>query len=157
MKKSMLIVSHDSGGAEVLSAWVKKNTENHYTFVLAGPAISIFSNRLGSIDNHPEEALENLVSGSDFVLTATSWLSDIERKAIRYSKKYNITSASYLDHWIHYKERFLTNGTMELPSEIWVGDEYAQSKANSIFYLTFVLYMIHPKNPHFTTVFFYQV
>ena len=44
-RKNILVVAHDAGGAEVVSAWVKKNPQNVFTYLLQGPAVKIFQKR----------------------------------------------------------------------------------------------------------------
>lgn len=133
MKKTVLIVSHDAGGAEILSAWVRKNNQYHYFYFLEGPAVRVFQSKIENFMNHSDEELLSLVLKSDFVLSSTSWTSDLERNAIRISKENGIRVVSYLDHWIHYQERFMLNGNSVLPDEIWVGDRYAETIAAQYF------------------------
>jgi len=133
MKQSILIVSHDAGGAEILSAWVAQHSEYHYFYLLSGPAISIFSSRIDVMVNYSEKELIRLVLKVNFVLTSTSWSSDLEKKAIQCAKKNKVDVVSYLDHWIHYKERFNMRGCSILPDEIWVGDFYAEKIAKNVF------------------------
>ncbi len=40
------VVSHDAGGAEILSSWLLRNQEP-YCLVLDGPAVAIFQRTLG--------------------------------------------------------------------------------------------------------------
>ncbi|NWF37931.1 hypothetical protein F3F96_02100 [Mariprofundus sp. NF] len=67
------------------------------------------------------------------VLTGTSWASDLEKEAIRYSKERQVKVASFLDHWCNYLERFQLDDVLVLPDEIWVGDTYAQHIAEEKF------------------------
>ena len=39
------IVSHDAGGAEILSDWVKHHKGKRYLFSLKGPAVKIFKKK----------------------------------------------------------------------------------------------------------------
>ena len=45
------IVSHDAGGAEILSSWIKHNSNLFFIYSLSGPAIKIFKNKIGKIKN----------------------------------------------------------------------------------------------------------
>lgn len=119
-----LVVSHDAGGAEVLSAWVRRHPETICDFVLEGPADSIFRRKLGEIDVLSRSAFEDL-KAYDLVLTGTSWASDLEKTAIIKAKESGKTVASYIDHWVNYKKRFVLNEVTTLPDEIWLGDEEA--------------------------------
>lgn len=139
------IVSHDAGGAEILSNYVLKNKEN-YQFVLDGPAISIFKKLLGNIQLI---SLEESLVHSDTYLTGTSWQSDLEKKAISIAKQKCIRVVSFLDHWVNYKERFLFDGKLNLPDEIWVGDKDALSIANRHFPGAVIFLK---ENPYFESV-----
>lgn len=122
----ILVVSHDAGGAEVVSAWVKKNSFHQYAYYLLGPAQSIFSRKLTGIKILDRNELD--LSRFDLVLTGTSWSSELERRMILQAKENRVKSAAYLDHWINYRERFgypAENWLEHLPDEIWCGDEYA--------------------------------
>ena len=131
--KNILVVSHDAGGAEIVSAWKKRNLgEYNFVCLLAGPAIAIFRRKFDKI---------NLVTNNDvifkteydLVITGSSWASDLERIAIASAKKQGIIVATYLDHWTNYHQRFQLNGHTVLPDEIWVGDEYALKLASKEF------------------------
>ena len=133
MQSVVCVVSHDAGGAEVISAWVRKNPENRYLFLLDGPAIVVFRRKLGDFANHEFVELNRLIQQSDFVLTGTSWGSDIEKHAIRVAKENAVKVASFLDHWSKYPERFSLDGRQVLPDEIWVGDDDAYRLARTCF------------------------
>jgi hypothetical protein len=128
-----LIVSHDAGGAEILSSWVRENGGGDYRFVLNGPAAEIFTGKLANIKIEPADRLKELMGGSDLVVTGTSWSSDLEKEAIVLARSTGIKSASFIDHWVNYPERFKYNGATVLPDEIWVGDEYAFDLAGKYF------------------------
>lgn len=115
------VVSHDAGGAEIISSWVKKNP-GEYCFVLEGPARSVFQNKLGLLEL---KTLESAVQESELVLCGTSWQSDLERKALKKAKSLKKKVVSYLDHWVNFKDRFIQDGELFLPDEIWVGDQDA--------------------------------
>lgn len=123
-----LIVSHDAGGAEIVSAWVRRHPEHSCEFILDGPAIDIFVRKIPGIKIKVPGFLSKTIEGVDFVLTGTSWASDLEKRAIALAKKKNICVASYLDHWINYLQRFKV-----LPDEIWVGDQEAFAIAKNVF------------------------
>ena len=118
------IISHDAGGAEIISSYVLLNgLKNDCLFSLAGPAVNIFEAKLGSIRNiEYQPAIEQC----DWMLSGTSWQSQLEWKAIEYSRLQNKKSVVFLDHWVNYKERFNYNNLENLPDELWVGDHYAE-------------------------------
>ena len=115
------IVCHDAGGAEVVSSYVIRNnlTAGYY---LQGPAISIFERKLGIIKN--SDSLFDLVKKSDWLLSGTSWQSDLEWGLIQEAKKQGKKVISFLDHWVNYQERFTRNNNKYLLDEIWVGEIY---------------------------------
>jgi len=131
--RKVLVVSHDAGGAEVVSSWVKSHEEYEYRFVLQGPAKNVFRRKIPSLHNQPVAELSYLICRSDFVLTGTSSYSPLEKMAIAASKQYGIRVASFLDHWTNYKIRFRLDNKLILPNELWVGDKYAFSIAKRHF------------------------
>lgn len=133
-KTELLIVSHDAGGAEIVSSWVGQNPGCNYTFVLDGPALRIFRARLGEIDViSPADLSRELLERVDFILTGTSWASDIEKMAIKMARAASLPTAAFLDHWCHYVDRFQNGDDVILPDEIWVGDEEALKLARQWF------------------------
>jgi len=129
----ILIVSHDAGGAEVVSSWVRCHPEYQFEFCLDGPAVGIFQKKIIKLENQPVVHLEKIIQKSNRVVTGTSWASDIEKEAIKLGKKLGKTVASFLDHWVNYPQRFQYNGQTCLPDEIWVGDEDALRIAQNYF------------------------
>jgi hypothetical protein len=121
----LLLVAHDAGGAEVVSSWARRSGRSDIRLLLDGPARQVFARKLpGQAAIAPEE-LETAVREASSVLTGTSWASDLERRAIRAARGSGVPVASFLDHWVNYPQRFLSAGQLQLPGEIWVGDEDA--------------------------------
>jgi len=115
------IVCHDTGGAEILCNWVVRQNAP-YILVLEGPALKIFKRKLGAIEVVP---LELAIAKAHWVLTGTSWQSDLELKAIKLARKLNKRSVTFLDHWVNFQQRFELEDERLLPNEIWVGDKDA--------------------------------
>ncbi len=128
---SSLVVCHDAGGAEVVSAWVRRQGSTAFDFLLEGPALAIFDRKLEAPARVPrDEAFAGIDAQRwSFVLTGSSWSSDLEARAVRAARAGGIRSATYLDHWMRYAERFELDGQTVLPNEVWVGDEHAESLA----------------------------
>tara|TARA_Y100001970_G_scaffold292482_1_gene433953 strand:- start:1564 stop:2427 length:864 start_codon:yes stop_codon:yes gene_type:complete len=122
---SIGIVCHDSGGAEILSSFVKLNQAN-YNFTLSGPALSIFRRK---IKNFKNIALSKNLKISDKIITGSGLGSNLEYNAIVKSKKLGKSVYTFLDHWINYRQRFIRKKKKIYPDEIWVGDVYAKQKA----------------------------
>lgn len=123
------VVSHDAGGAEILSSYIKKQ-KLEVLYVLEGPARKIFERKLGSIKF---STLEDAIPQSTSILCGTSWQSDIEFNAIKLAHTLCIHSIAFLDHWVNYRERFVRKNETYLPNEIWVGDAIAEKMAQDIF------------------------
>jgi hypothetical protein len=122
------VVSHDAGGAEILSSYVMKHGLQ-CLYSLAGPALKVFERKLGAVSlMPPEESIQR----ADWLLCGTSWQADIEWQAIRLAREYGRHSIAFLDHWGNYRERFVRNGELCLPDEIWVGDAAAEALAHRV-------------------------
>lgn len=126
----LCIASHDAGGAEVLASWVARQKEPCY-LLLAGPALRVFERRLGPpvATVSMEQALQNC----DHFLTGSSWQSDLEWQVIRAARAQGKRVVTFLDHWGHYRERFIRQGEECLPDALWTGDEDAHALAVKFF------------------------
>ena len=125
----ILMVSNDPAGAELLSSWARLNRENSYSYVLGFPAEKIFKNKIKHLVNIFPYDFEEKNNDFDLVMTGTSQTSDLEKKAIAWSKKYNIKVITLLDYWVNFTTRFFIDGFMVFPDEVWVMDQYALSNA----------------------------
>jgi hypothetical protein len=123
------IVSHDAGGAEILSSYLRRE---HFPslLVLQGPALKIFERKLGAM---PTEDLEEAVRRASWVLCGTGWQSDLEWSAIGLARSAGKRVVAFLDHWVNYHERFERHGEFRIPDELWVGDEDAARIARAQF------------------------
>lgn len=131
---SKLVVCHDAGGAEIVSSWVMANMQpEECEFILDGPAVEIFKRKLASIQILEINELDLAVRRAAGILTGSGWGSDLECRAIVAARAHTVHVATYLDHWVNYKERFLCSGQECLPDEIWVGDQYAHRIAAAMF------------------------
>ena len=88
------VVSHDAGGAEILSSYVRQHRADA-VFVLDGPARAIFARKLGALRH---VALDAAVAQCEQVICGTSWRSDLEIDAIRAAKSLGKPSVAFLDH-----------------------------------------------------------
>lgn len=123
------VVSHDAGGAEILSSWLNQNKQPN-CLVLDGPAIAIFHRKLGKCENY---SIAQAIELCDLFLCGTSWQSSIEKQAMALAKAAGKKVIAFLDHWANYADRFQLDGVTILPDEIWVGDEDAEHLAKKIF------------------------
>jgi len=129
--KSLLLVAHDAGGAELLAAWARKQGLHGCACVAEGPARRVFTAAFVRLLDS-SAALSNL---ADFrcVLTGTSWSSDLEKQFIKRAGALGVRTIAYLDHWTDYRERFMLEDRLLLPTEIWVADEFAEVIARTAF------------------------
>lgn len=134
------IFSNDAGGAEILSSWIRAR-DHPFVVSLTGPAVEVFSRKIGYLKSL---SIEEAIDQSDWVLTSTSWSSDLEYKAIKKAKELNKFVVTFLDHWVNYRERFNWHGSEILPDEIWVGDRDAYNLAIEVFPELNVRQLINP-------------
>ena len=127
--KKVLLVSHDAGGAEVLSSWLKYNNFL-YILIAEGPARNIFLKKNFFASNL---SIKDAIKKVDFVITSSSWQSDLEKETIYLAKQLDKYVITMLDHWTNYRERFIYKKNLILPNEIWVLDECSKEIAESIF------------------------
>ncbi len=116
-----LVVSHSAGGADLLSSWVRRNPGS-YNFYLSGPAVNIFSQKLG-LEFSPKQMLS--AEGADRIFTTISWESDWELEAIIIAQEANVPVILVLDHWVNFEERLQRFNRIPFPDELWVTDHRA--------------------------------
>lgn len=128
-RQRVAVVSHDAGGAEVLSALVhQKGLAGQY--VLQGPAKDIFARKLGRLSL---SSLEDAVGQADWILCGASWQSDLEYQATQLARSLKRHVVVFLDHWVNYVGRLVRGTDSLLPSELWVGDAMAAAMARAAF------------------------
>jgi hypothetical protein len=120
--RTIAIVAHDAGGAELLANFIKRNDLRGGYFAVEGPAVSVFRRVLGEFQ---VDALEDVLQRSGWILTGSSWQSDLEWRALRLARTHGKRSVTFLDHWLNYKDRFVRMGEECLPDALWVADRYA--------------------------------
>ncbi|UYO93971.1 hypothetical protein [Pollutimonas sp. M17] len=122
MLGTIAIVTHDAGGAELLANFIKRNRLKDVALAIEGPALSVFRRVLGEIQI---DTLESVLDRSDWVLTGSSWQSELEWHALQLSRTLGKRSVTFLDHWLNYRARFVRMDTECLPDALWVADRYA--------------------------------
>lgn len=129
--KTILIVSNDAGGANILALWCKQwHKKLNFIFKLSGPAVLIFRNEFPDLVNNEYYPSVRVLQG---VLTSTGWQSRAEFDAIAWAKENSIPVASYLDHWVNFKSRFERNKQCIFPDEIWCADKESKEIATREF------------------------
>ena len=140
-KRKILVVCHDAGGAEIISAYIKRHSADYnFVCIVAGPAEKIFKRKklakyIISTKKSPIRLLSQ-IKNLQMVLTGTGWASSLELDFVKAARKKGIKTVSYLDHWTFYRERFgypRRTWKNNLPDEIWVGDKYAYKLAKRFF------------------------
>lgn len=144
-RQQIAVVSHDAGGAEILSSYVDQQGLN-CLYVLEGPARHIFERKLGVIDTL---GLEDAIEQATSILCSASWQSDLEFRATQLARLRNKHVVVFLDHWINYRGRVVRGGESLLPNEIWVGDSMAENLASKEFP---ELLIRRVENPYFKNV-----
>lgn len=128
LKKKILIVSNDAGGAEIISHYIK-NFKLKCRYFLKGPAIKIFQKKIPYL-----KLIKNIkIKDYDLVITGTSLNNNLEYNIIKLSKENKIKVISFLDHWVNYISRFKRRNKICLPDEIIVGDKDAKIIALKVF------------------------
>jgi hypothetical protein len=134
------VVSHDAGGAEILSSWLNR-AHCPACVAVAGPAESIFRRKCPQAEFL---SLDEALTKSSWVLCGTGWQSNFERHAIARGRALGKKTVAFLDHWVNYRQRFEEGGHSVLPDEIWVGDIHAERIARALFDRTPVLLQPNP-------------
>jgi hypothetical protein len=129
--KNVGIVAHDAASGNIILHWIKKYNNNNYFIKVEGPAKKIF--KKNKIKNKLNTSYEEIIKKSDFIISGTSAKSKIDHKIRIFANKKNIPNAGILDHWDLFKEGFLFNKKLILPSEIWVTNTNAFKLAKKIF------------------------
>ncbi len=129
LPEPLAVVAHDAGASNLIISWLK-----HYTKLvrpsLHGPAAVLWAEAFPKNEIVPVEAA---LRDASVLLSGTSWASDIEHKARKRAKSLGVRSVAVIDHWVNYRERFIREGEMILPDELWVADTEAQTEARRCF------------------------
>lgn len=132
------VVAHDAGGANVLAALARKYRDDFdWRFAVAGPALQIAEaarfERIHALAGGGVAEIAGLLAAApaDLVLTGTGWAAELERDGIRAARRCGVPVASYLDHWVNYRQRFAAGAGWRaaLPDAVLVGDGHARDQA----------------------------
>ena len=116
---SIGVVCNDAGSAEVISEIVCSLIGLHdFKFHVAGPASAIFLDKGLAAHSIP---LDQVVNGTDVVLTGTGWQTNIESESRLLAKNASKPCYVVLDHWQDFRIRFRDKeGSYLLPDTILV-------------------------------------
>jgi hypothetical protein len=110
--------------------WYIANKKKYiFSFSLNGFAKKIFKKKN-----------KKLNSKIDFIITGTGKIKHKYINAIKYGKKNNIKTISFLDHYVNYNSRFVYKKISILPDEIWTFDNPSFLMAKK-FYKTTKIYI----------------
>lgn len=136
--KSILVVSQDAGGAEMLSSMIRSERHNYIWSLVVpadSPAFSIFQKKgLADlvIDKYAEHGPSHLIDrvGAELLFCSTGWWNiELENSYIKEAKKKAVKTVSFIDHWVYYRERFgypgMNNWRENLPDYLAVSDKKA--------------------------------
>ena len=126
------VVCHDAGAANVILAWMRAEEACDWRAVMQGPAAKLWA-EVGIPSAKPYDMLEQAIDGATVLLSGTGWASDLEHESRRLARSRRIRSIAVIDHWVNYKERFIRQGEIVLPDEIFVTDDYALREAERCF------------------------
>ena len=132
---AVLVVANDTGGAELVSLFVK-SMKLDCKFLLDGPAKLVFQSNL-KITELP--ILDNIPIDYDYLLSGLSWSSKLELRCIKHANYLRKKSFVFLDHWNFSNHDFMLEGTMVLPTALVTADEFAYNRAVELFPNTAVI------------------
>ena len=138
------LVSHDVGGAELLSCWAK-HKKKKFLYCIKGPALKVYKKNIKGFKNSSARDIKKKITK---IITSTSKISDHEINFLKYGINKKIKTISIIDHWIDYKVRFIKNKKKTLPNEIWVTDKFAYNIAKK----TFNLKVVKKKNYYIESI-----
>lgn len=130
IRSPLAVVAHDAGATNLIIGWLVGRAGLNIRPCLSGPALKLWASKFGSIKSY---SLEDCLAGASMLISGTSYDSITEHKARALAKNDKIFSVGVIDHWVNYKDRFLFNGDLVYPDEIWVSDERALNIANNFF------------------------
>lgn len=123
------VICKDAGAANQVAHYILNNS-GRYIFALQEPALSIFSSIVGPIKNLD---LEEVTHRADEIISGSGWSSDFELEGIQRALRNGKKTATHLDHWNNYLERFTRQSKVTLPDEFWVSDEHSMKIATNLF------------------------
>jgi len=124
------VVAHDAGGAEVLSAYMKKQGIKKAAYYLRGSAADIFKEKGLISSSYVFDPAWDDRTG--YLFASMSWKDDIALRMTREAKRRGIPAELILDSWYDYSRRFGAPGRSwkdNLPDRLTVCDDVAEGIA----------------------------
>lgn len=128
---SIAMVFHDAGSTNIALGWLTEVPRGRIRPLMRGPAAGLWSLHFPEISTF--SSLGDVFEGASAVISGTGWASDLEHSARVQAGREGILSLAVLDHWTHYPERFVRDGSSALPDEFWVTDVHALAEARRCF------------------------
>ena len=124
-----LFVFSDPGGAKPILSYVKLFHEHEY-LIITDRDFDFFTDYGLNIMRFEKGLAESVFSIIDkfnpkFVLTGTSYTSNIELRFIDEANRLGIQTVTYIDHYTRYLDRFLFNDFYIFPKRIFITDQRA--------------------------------
>lgn len=139
-KEKILVVCHDAGGSEIISAYVRKNAgKKHFFCLVSGPGEKVFKRkglRKLFIRNNKKPLELLAMIKPDFILAGNSGGSSLYLDFIRAGKKAGVKSIIYVDHWTDFRRGLgypRKNWKENLPNEFWAGDKHGLRLIKKLF------------------------
>ena len=129
------VVVNDAGGANQIFAYLEAHGIMPKFFDVTGPARTHLFYQCG-FRHIPSKSYKLWIDNVDLLLTGTSLTFDGEHKARCLARRKSIYTITILDHWVNYFSRFVRDGNTCIPDEIWVTDDFAFAKAQTVFKTT---------------------
>lgn len=137
MRKKIIILINDSGGAEILTSLIKNEKKEFAYFVIAdkkSPAFLVAKRKKICViaREDSEKFYKKIINlKPDYFFYNTSW-SKKEYQIAKIFKKKHIPTVAFLDHWMDYRERFgypEKQWRKNLPDFTAVGDKWSYKLA----------------------------
>ncbi len=131
---NLAIISFDAGAAEIISAWVRRQSNINFTAYLGGPALKIFKRKCPKIVYKSiEEALSELQkSKPDRLLTGASWGTQIEKESWKLAQRMDISSYAVFDGYGDFESGLNLNGKRVEPSFALVFHQVAEERLKAL-------------------------
>ena len=125
-----LFVFSDPGGAKPILSFININKLSNYK-IISDRKYKFYSDFNIEVNYFNDLSIEKLLLEykPDYVFTGTSYTSKIEVKFLKYSKKIDIKTYSYIDHYTNYESRFNFKNKIYLPDNLILIDEKAKNIA----------------------------
>ena len=133
--KRVLFVFSDPAGAKSLLAFSDSHKKIFEASLLISnrdhPFYGEFDSQVKTILNDLDKLIRLINEfNPDIIFTTTSFPAGIELNCIKIALKLrNVTTISFVDHWINFKARFIDNDVLYLPEKILVLDKRAKQFA----------------------------